>query len=614
MLKRGFPVLMAASITMLGLAACTRSPSVPKQTGPAGTTALSPTAGETQGASDTTKLTRGGVKPAANDVLMLAYPDDPDTLNAVTSSDSVSEAFQRHVYESLANQSYPNPDEFEPALATDWQFDEKTLTFTIHLRKGVKWHPIELPNGTILPETEFTSRDVKFTFDCVLNPHVEAAHIRSYYENPQAEDASKRYKIDVSVVDKYTVKVRWTEPYFLAEEYTVGIPIIPRHVYSVDENGEPISFDFSSREFADGFNNHWANTKMCGTGPMIFKGWERNNRLELARNENYWGQPYYFSRIIMRAIANDNTLTQMLLQNELDFSSIAEKDQYLQAKEHANVKAGKVKLVDYDYPGYRYLGFNLDREIFKDKRVRWAISHSVPVQKIIDQVFKGLAVPITGPFQPGSSAADGSIQPVPYDPDRARQLLDEAGWKDTNQDGVRDRKINNADVPLKFDLIIFADATAYRTLAEIIKENCRKVGIEVQISPTKWALMLQKLRKHEFDAAILGWSMGWRQDPFQLWHSSQADIPESSNHVGYRNKEVDQLIEALRVTFDHAKQVELYHKIHRLIYDDQPYVFLFADRATGAHHARIENIKFYKIRPCVDSREWFSSMPRALGQ
>lgn len=612
MLKRGVIVLTLASITMAGLVACTRSASGPQSGGLAGTTAAQPAA---DASSPTEKLTRGGVKPAENDVLLLAYGDDPDTLNAVTASDSVSDSFHRHVYETLGVQSFENPDVFEPGLATDWEFNEEDLTFTIHLRKGVKWHPMQLPNGKMLPEAEFTSRDVKFTFDCVLNPHVEAAHIRSYYENPDAEDASQRYKIDVSVVDKYTVKIRWKEPYFLAEEFTLaGVYIIPRHVYSVDENGEPISFDFSSREFADGFNNHWANTKMCGTGRMVFKSWERNNRLELVRNENYWGQPFFFSRVIMRAIANNNTMTQLLLQNQLDFAAIAEKDQYIQSKDNANVKAGKVKLVDYDYPGYRYLGFNLDREIFKDKRVRWAISHAVPVQKIIDEVFQGLATPVTGPFQPGSSASDSSIQPVPYDLERAKQLLEEAGWKDTNQDGVRDKQINNASVPMKFDLIIFADSTAYRTVAEIIKENCRKVGVEVQISPTKWALMLQKLRKREFDAAILGWAMGWRQDPFQLWHSSQADIPESSNHVAYRNKEVDKLIEELRVTFDHEKQVELYHKIHRQIYDDQPYVFLFADRATGGHHARIENVKFYKIRPGIDSREWYSSMPRVLGQ
>jgi ABC-type transport system substrate-binding protein len=124
--------------------------------------------------------------------------------------------------------------------------------------------------------------------------------------------------------------------------------------------------------------------------------------------------------------------------------------------------------------------------------------------------------------------------------------------------------------------------------------------------------MLQNLRKKEFDATILGWALNWKSDPFQIFHGSQADLPESSNSIGYQNAEVDKLIEELRVTLDEDKQTEIFHKIHKLIYDDQPYTFLFMDKATAGHDARIENISFYKIRPGVDLREWTSSRPRSL--
>lgn len=562
-------------------------------------------------------LTLAGIEPAENDMLLLAYADDPDTLNPITSSDTVSEAFQRRVYETLANQSFENPDELEPALAESWEFDPETLEFTIHLRQGVKWHAMELPNGEPLPETEFTARDVVFTFDCILNPHVEAAHIRSYFEKADAEGEADPYRIQVRAADRYTVKVKWTEPYFLAEEFTLaGAPIIPRHVFSVDEKGEPISFDFRSQEFAEGFNNHWANRRMCGTGPMMFKEWVPQQRLILVRNPDYWNPNgwYYFSMVRYDCITNPNTMTQKLLAGELDFAGIPDKNQFLQCRDHEAVQNKEVRLVDYTYPGYRYIGYNLDRSLFQDRDFRWALAHAIPVEAIIEEVFQGLAERTTGPFLPGASAYDDSLEPIAHDLDKARQILEETGWDDTDGDGVLDKVMDGQRVPARFELLIYSDAPSYRSAAEMIKEDCRKIGVDVQVSPQKWALMLQSLRKREFDAAMLGWALSWKQDPFQIWHSSQADVPDSSNHVAYRNPEVDRLIEQLRVTMDEGDQVELYHEIHRIIYEDQPYTFLFTDRATGGYNTRIRNVKFYKIRPCYDGREWFADEARPVPQ
>jgi peptide/nickel transport system substrate-binding protein len=560
--------------------------------------------------SEGTKETLGKVPPAERDQLLLAYANDPDTLNVLTSNDTVSTAFQRWVYDTLATRDFHNPDNWVKELAEDYSFDPDTLTYTIKLRKGVKWHPMALPNGQMLPTEEFDADDVLFTFACILNPNVEAASLRSYYEDPDAKDESERYKIRVDKIDDHTVTVRWSKPYFLADEFTLGLQPIPEHVYSVNEQGDPISFDYASKEFADGFNNHWANTRMCGTGPMILKEYVKNERLVLERNPDYYGAPFYFSRAVFQAISNPNTMLQKVLQNELDWSTIAEKDHYIQSKENENVKAGKVVLNEYDYPGYRYLGYNQQRPFFADKKVRQALSHTVPIDEIIQQVYYGLASRVTGPFQPGSSASDESLKPIPFDLAKAGELLDSAGWKDSDGDGLRDKVIDGAKVDARFDLMIYSDSPQYLTIAEIIKSNCQKVGVEAQITPAKWALMLQKLRKKEFDACILGWAMSWKQDPYQIWHSSQADVPESSNSIGYKNPEVDKLIEELRVTMDPAKQTDLYHQIHRLIYEDQPYTFLFADKATAGRDSRLEGIEFFKLRPCYDVREWRAQRPR----
>ncbi len=601
-------------VLLAGFAAagCNSSSTTEPEAKTGSTTDGSSSSGSDAKSAQKAQLTRGGKPPAKNDILLNYYGDDPDTLNVITSNDTVSMAFHRFAYEYLADRKFSNPDEWEPMLAESWEFDEKTLTFKINLRKGVYWHPMKLPSGKLLPRTEFTAADVKFTFDCILNENVEAASLRSYYTNPNSKDDTDKYRIKVTVIDKYTVKVQWTEPYFLADEFTLaGSQIMPRHVYGVDANGEPISLDFrNSREFATAFNDHWANTLMCGTGPMIFESWRKEDGASLTRNEEYWGQPFYFDRLEYRYVSNPQTALQQVLQNDLDWGSIPEKDHYIQSKSHANVQAGKVKLVDYDYPGYRYMGFNVRRDLFADKRVRWAIGHAVPVDDIVDKVYHGLAKRLSGPFLPGSTANDESLTPVPFDLDKASELLDEAGWKDTDGNGIRDKMIAGRKVEASFDLMIYAESPQYQRIAEMIGENCRRIGVNVRITPTQWALMLQNLRKKEFDATILGWVLTWKQDPFQIWHGSQADLQESSNSIGYQNPELDKLIEELRVTLDKDKQVELYHQIHKLIYDDQPYTFLFMDKATAGHDSRLENISFYKIRPGVDPREWYSTRPR----
>lgn len=551
------------------------------------------------------EVTRGGVKPG-HDTLMLYYPNDPNTINPILANDTVSEDFQRWVVDNLADRKFSNPDEWEPVLAEKWEFDQKALEYTIHLRKGVKWHPSKFPDGTVIPAREMTADDVKFTFDVIINKNVDAASLRSYYEDPDAKDESEKIKIRVTQVDKYTIKVKWTKPYFQSDEFTLGVTIIPKHVYSVDAKGEPLSLDIQSEEFAKGFNDHWANSMLIGTGPMMLTKWAKNDRLELTRNPDYYDKPFYFNKVVFKNIPNSNTSLEMMLNGELDSASIPEKSLYVQTKEKAQVKEGKVKLDEYDYPGYRYIGWNFKREIFKERAVRTALAHAIPVQKIIDKVLYGLGKPLSGPFTPGSSSNDESLKPLQYDPEKSRKMLDDAGWKDSNSNGIRDKAINGKLYELKFDFMIYSDAPMYKTIAEIVKEEFRQIGVDVQISPVKWALMLEKLHKKEFDVCMLGWAMSWKQDLFQIWHSSQAETPESSNAIGYKNPELDKLIEELRITFDEAKQKELYHKMHKILYDDQPYAFLFVDKATGGHLSRIQNVNFYKIRPCKDHREWFA--------
>jgi peptide/nickel transport system substrate-binding protein len=556
-------------------------------------------------------LTFSGKPPAEDDTLVLVYASGPATLNPVTSSDSMSEAFRRHVYEPLADRCFEDPEKWEHQLAESVDFDQATNTFTIQLRKGVYWHPMSLPGGTPLPKTEFTAGDVIFTFQCILNEHVDAAHMRAFYL--RAATGEVKNVISFRKLSRYEVEFRWLDPYFLCKEFTLAVPIIPRHVFSVDAEGKPLTDDFQhSREFAVAFNDHWANHRMCGTGPMKFESWERGRRFRLTRNDDYWGHPYFFSRIEYRCIPDANEAQAKLLAGEVDYVGFPDKRRYLDLMARDQESTKHLRFAAHDYPGYRYLGYNFRNLLFTDKRVRWAISHATPVDAIIEECLMGLAERANGPFPPDSPSSDDDLPLVKFDLKKARRLLDQAGWQDEDGDGVREKTIDGKRVQARFELMVFAESPTYADIGKRIAKKCRRIGIQVEVKPTPWPLMLTKLRKKEFDATILGWALPYRSDPYQIWHGSQAVAMDSSNTIGYRNEKVDRWIEQLRTATDESKQAELYQAVHREIHRDQPYTFLFREKRCVGYNKRIKNVKFYQIRPCVDPSRWYADEPRIV--
>ena len=499
------------------------------------------------------EMTASDKVPAVDDRLLVYYADDPNSLNPLIANDNVSSAWIRYLYDPLARQNYANPDEWTPALAESWEFDKEKLTYTIHLRKGVMWHEITTPNGVKIPPKEFTANDVKFTFDCILNTFTEAASLRGYYTDSTAADELDRERIELTIIDDYTLTIRWKKPYFLMKEYTLGgndMAIIPRHVFSVDADGRLISINHRSKEFGEAFNKHWANRKACGTGMMKLEKWAPNNGVDFVRNEQYFGKPFYFSGLRYEYISNPETAKIRGIKDELDFVAIPEKEQWLRLLDSPDAKDGKINPVKFQQMAYRYIGYNLDRPALADPAVRRALAHAAPVDEIIKNVFQGLATRVTGPMMPWTPFASPNVKPIPYDLDEARRILDEAGWNETNRDGVRIKTIDGEVTPLSIDLMIFSEAPSFRDSAILFQESCRKIGVQVDLAPTKWALMLESMKKKTFDAVLLGWVSDYKTDPQQLWHSSQADVPEGDNW-GYRSKDVDAAIEELQT---HARR------------------------------------------------------------
>jgi peptide/nickel transport system substrate-binding protein len=218
-------------------------------------------------------------------------------------------------------------------------------------------------------------------------------------------------------------------------------------------------------------------------------------------------------------------------------------------------------------------------------------------QTILDTIFYGLGKVVTGSEFSESPEYDKSIQPWPFDPERAKKLLAEAGWADTDKDGILDKD----GVPFKFDYMIPSGSPEYEQLATVYKEELGKAGIAMTILLREWASFIESLTNRKFDAVTLAWAIPPDDDPYQIWHSSQTE--KGSNYPGYKNPEVDKLLEDIRIEFDRNKRIPIFHRFHAILYEEQPYTFLFNIYTLGAIDKRFQDVRVYPLG--TDPREWW---------
>jgi peptide/nickel transport system substrate-binding protein len=223
-----------------------------------------------------------------------------------------------------------------------------------------------------------------------------------------------------------------------------------------------------------------------------------------------------------------------------------------------------------------YIGWNMDTPYFKDRRVRLAMTHIIDRNKIIDHLLKGQGRIVTGPFYTGGKQNHPDIKPWPYDPEKAKRLLNEAGWIDSDGDGIRERN----GIPLRFKFMYSSASTLYVRLVKLLKDEAAKIGVDVVPDPYEWSVLIPRLADRKFEAMVMGWGGDVIDDPYQIFHSSQIGN-RASNYVGYNNPEVDSLIEKARMTIDETERNRLFQKIHLILHEEQPYTFLLKDRICG---------------------------------
>ncbi|HTL53293.1 MAG TPA: ABC transporter substrate-binding protein, partial [Planctomycetota bacterium] len=247
---------------------------------------------------------------------------------------------------------------------------------------------------------------------------------------------------------------------------------------------------------------------------------------------------------------------------------------------------------------YYYVGYNLRKPVFQDPRVRKALTMLIDRTAIIHTIFNDNATPLTGPFHPLSPDNDATVSPIPCDPAAAVKLLNDAGWRDTDNDGVLDKD----GVPFEYNLMYRSGRPEHEQIAAYIQQANRKVGIKTNLVVLEWSAFIDRINKQDYTACILGWALSYSQDPYQLWHSSQAE-PNMSNFVGYNDPVSDQLIVQGRYTLDPVARHALYHQLHQRIADAQPYTFLFVPKNMIVYAKRYEDVK-YTLLGTAFERYW----------
>ncbi len=508
--------------------------------------------------------------------LVRAFQADVGNMNMLITNDAYVSQIWAQVTDSLAERDYNDrgDGEFKSMLAESWTISPDRRKVRVRLRKGILWHDFKDPvTGKEWKNREVTAQDVKFYVDVIKNPAVDCAPLRVYYNDLERID----------VLNDYEFEVVWSKPYFMMEDMTLSLMPLPRHLYHAYEG------PFDGRRFND---EHARNRMLVGCGPYRFESWEKGKRILLRRFENYYGRSLGImpplETLAYDIIQHPNTRLQSLLSKDLDMDSLTP-DQWVNRTSSPEF-GPKGFLKKYSYPGfsYFYIGLNLNNPLFQDKRVRQALSHLVNREKIRREIFFGLMDAVSGPFPKQSSAYDPSVQPYSFDPAAARRLLAEAGWKE-GQDGI----LRKDGRELAFTVVYPNTSVSFQKMLPVIKEDMKKAGVRMDLLGIEWSVLVQRLEKKQFEACLLGWTGTLKPDPYQLWHSSQADQPASSNHIGFVNPKADELIEKIRQCFDPAERTRLYHEFHRLIHNEAPYLFLFSPSSLVVINDAYRNVRLF---------------------
>ena len=447
--------------------------------------------------------------------------------------------------------------QYQPYLAESMSMSEDGLELTFRLRDDARWH-----DGTPV-----TADDVVWSVEMYMDPALAYANSQYF-----------QFVESVEKIDDQTVVFHFNSAHSDALADFLDWEPMPKHL--LEDVG------------VSNMRNIGFNRNPVGNGPFRFVSWTPNQQVVFEANEDFMlGRPN-LDRVVIRIIPEQTTELTELLTGNLDMIRA------VQPAEAAAVEnSSAARLLPYQSRSYTYLAWNTDNPLFEDERVRRAMTLAIDRQQIVDALLYGYGQVAVSDVLPFQWQFDEKLEPWPHDPQAARELLAEAGWEDSNGDGVLDKDGR----PFRFMLETNQGNDLREDIIVIVQNNLEAIGVDAQPRLAEWNSLIDRLKRRDFEAVVSGWSVDFKFDPSETLGCDGGVY----NYPAYCNPEADALVRTALTTLDNEEARPLWNRYQEIIHEDQPYTFLYyLDERLGVSR-RLRGVEADARGHLVSIQDWW---------
>ncbi len=521
--------------------------------------------------------------------------------HALLGVDLFSNAMVEYTHALLFRPHPTVPGEFHAEVARSMRVEDDGRTWVLELRDDLTWHAPrdDLRAGTFrwsAGEHPVTAHDVVFLLDLILSPDSTLRRDRFGSSLGRLEEWE--------AVDDHTLRVRFGDRDFAQMAALGELFPVPRFLYERGPDGRVLPPEQARVDFA----SHWYGPVLLGCGPYRIVSVRPERRIELERAPGWplGGSP--FDRIRFDLLPEPAAWAGRMKQGDLDFVVLPAgvyRAEVLEGPLDSPFRDGRLAEGTFDTNSWMCVALNNERPWFRDVRVRRALTSAFRARRFLVERVGGLGRRISGPMPPHSAFYDPDVRPVPFDPLEAEDLLDAAGWNDTDGDGIREKVLDGRRVRLDFTLLVVADNRLWQEIGARYAEDLARVGVRMRVRGTEMAEVIERGRTGRFDAMFCGWGGGPDPNFRQLWHSDHIDRPGGGNFARHQDPVTDRLIDEMDHEFDPRRRVELGRSLHRRLAEQAPVIFFYAARHACFWNPRLRGVAFSRFVPYENARAWW---------